>query len=142
MNPNELGRFKTTPENEYLSPEIWEILGTVDVIRVTPGRFSDDDLLLDLQTADDCYTAWLLKEGDVEYVFLIGSGWKSCGFPFCQVDFDPSEPYKTGKGQYGLIRGVAKDRFVELTKNGYVPTYDLVSTGDYKKDFCLAEMSY
>jgi len=72
-----------------------------------------------------------------KYVYLRGSGWADCGFPFFDETFDPKDPFQTGKGCYVLLKGKARNRFVKLAKQDFIPTFNDCSTGNITKDFSL-----
>ncbi len=117
----------------------WISLGEVDLVKVIPPQeFKWVRLLYDLQTAHDCYCADLNELDGVQYIYLQGSGWADSGFPFFDETFDPKKPFETGKGSYALIRGVAKDKFMQQCENGPL-NFLSVTTGNVRDDFCLAD---
>jgi hypothetical protein len=138
------GGFKTTLleyENEKVKwiPN-WKILGEVDVIDIPIGHpYLNDEPLIDLQAGSmHCYIADEMEYEGVKYIVLIGNGWgDEQGFPFNEVDFNPKEPFEHTTGMYALIRGVARDKFIELAKKDCIPDFNDIFTGDYKKDFVL-----
>ena len=164
MKDNEIGhfaydkpRFKSNKTNQYPRQRIakdskgnilftegeqikwlsnWESLGEVDTIDSIEG-IPFTELLIDLQTAQDCYCADLLVVNGVEYVCLTGSGWAGVGFPFWDEIFDPEHPYITGRGCYAILRGEAKDKFIALARKDYIPDFKKVSTGNHREDFIL-----
>lgn len=114
----------------------WAMLGEVDLVDI-PKDAPFSELLVDLQTATDCYCADLLVVNGVRYVALQGSGWAEAGFPFYDDTFDPKDPYTKGSGCYALIRGKAAEKFIKLAKQDFIPSFKEISTGDYKADFVL-----
>lgn len=133
---DENGKLVLTKDGNIKWVTNWEILGEVELVNI-PKNAPFGELLVDLQTANDCYCADELEVDGVKYVHLQGSGWADCGFPFYDDIFDIKDPYKIGNGCYALIRGLARNRFVKLAKKDYIPSFREISTGDYKKDFCL-----
>ncbi len=158
MKPNEIGHFPYMPprnqfdkggyERIYIDhveddgvvwATNWKILGEVTTINI-PEHFQSE-ILIDLQTASDCYCADLLTIDEKQYIFLYGSGWMECGFPFSSTSFDPDDPFETkgsAKGGYALLKGKAVDKFIELAKKDYLPNFDDCSTGNFQDDFILA----
>jgi hypothetical protein len=161
MKTNEIGQFPyVKPTNEY-SKDVhprryiahteagntkwvnnWKIMGEVDLIDI-PENHPFSELLIDLQTAFDCYCADILEvpgevEGEtIKYVYLRGSGWADLGFPFFDDTITNEDPYKTGSGCYALLRGKARDKFIKLSKQDFIPSFEDCFTGDLKKDFVL-----
>ena len=84
-------------ENDRL---VWksnaQFFGEVDIVS-TDGAVSKE-LVLDLQTGNDCYCAELIEVKEkpeyepFSYLYIYGSGWKELGFPFYEEDFDPEDP--------------------------------------------------
>ena len=120
----------------------WAILGEVELVDIPniPKDTEFSELLVDLQTAQDCYCADKLIVNGTTYVYLLGSGWSDCGFPFYDDTITEENLYETGKGSYALIRGEAAEKFIKLAKQDFIPDFKEVSTGDYKKDFCLPNL--
>jgi hypothetical protein len=114
----------------------WKILGEVDLIDIPKGK-EYDELLVDLQTAQECYCADLLVVDGVRYVALKGSGWADEGFPFYDDTITEKDLYATGSGCYALIRGKAAEEFIKLAKKDCIPSFKAVFTGDYRQDFVL-----
>ena len=120
----------------------WKIMGEVDLVDI-PKDKEFSELLIDLQTANDCYCADVLEapgevEGEtIKYVCLRGSGWAEMGFPFFDDTITNEDPYATGKGCYALLRGKARDRFIKIAKKDHMPSFEDCFTGDIRKDFVL-----
>jgi len=70
----------------------------------------DLDCVVDLQTAADCYCADTFKVGRETFVFLLGSGWKTCGWPF-------------DAGRYFLLGGETARKFVDLASQDFIPGF-------------------
>ena len=156
MKSNEIGHFPyQPPRNQYdngghprqlLTWENgnvkwlpnWKILGEVDVVNIPhEPPFKNDEPLIDLQTAHDCYCANELEVNGKKYIHLFGSGWADEGFPFYDDSFNPKDPYETGRGCYALLQGKARNKFFKLAQQDCIPTFNNCSTGNIKKDFIL-----
>lgn len=130
------GHCLLTKDGQIKWENNWKILGEVEVVDI-PKNAPLGKLLIDLQTANDCYCADILEVNGIKYVSLVGSGWAEVGFPFYDDTISEKDLYETGKGCYALIRGKARDTFIKLAEQDYIPSFKDVFTGDYKKDFCL-----
>jgi len=155
LKRNEIGHFPYVPKKGFSGggyPKLdhtyddkgnskwigtWKSLGEVDLISL-PDPFVAGKLLYDLQTANDCYCADDLEINGVQYIYLYGSGWAECGFPFYDETFDPDDPYKTGNGCYAYIRGIAREKFLKRCSKCTM-TFRNVFTGDVKADFVLPD---
>jgi len=113
----------------------WKIISDIELIDI-PDNTLYGELLIDLQTACDCYCANILEVNGIQYIKLTGSGWAETGFPFYDDTITEKHLYETGRGCYALIRGKAKDRFIKIAKKGCIPSFKDIFT-DYQKDFCL-----
>jgi hypothetical protein len=70
----------------------------------------DLDCVVDLQTAADCYCADTFRVDGETFVFLRGSGWKNCGWPF-------------DAGRYFLLGGKTARKFVDLASQDFIPGF-------------------
>lgn len=147
------GKLELTVDGNIKWVNNWKVIGEVDLIDVPKGlKFTE--LLVDLQTYNDCYCADILEvpeevEGEtikyvleveretIKYVFLRGSGWSDLGFPFYDDAISDKDVYVTGNGCYAMLRGKARDRFIKIAKQDRLPTFEDCFTGDIKKDFVL-----
>jgi hypothetical protein len=87
------------------------------------------DLLVDLQTATDCYCADLIKINNKKFVYLFGSGWKDCGFPYYQSVKEDDQR----SGHYLLLSGKACEIFCELINDDRISKFhDCFPDENYK----------
>jgi hypothetical protein len=130
------GKNCITEDGQIKWENNWAIMGEVELVDI-PQDAPFGELLIDLQTAHDCFCANEFEVNDVKYIALEGSGWAGVGFPFYDDTISEKDLYETGSGCYALIRGKARDEFIKLAKQNFIPSFKEVFTGDYKKDFCL-----
>jgi len=136
------GKLELTDKGRIKWIQNFKIMGEVDLIDIPKGK-ECSELLIDLQTAHDCYCADILElDGEVEgetikYVCLYGSGWADFGFPFYDDTITEKNTHNTGKGCYALLRGKARDKFIKIAKKDCLPSFEDCFTGDIKKDFVL-----
>jgi hypothetical protein len=67
----------------------------------------------------------------------MGSGWADAGWPFFDDVISEKDLYKTGCGSYALIKGKAREKFIELAKQDFIPSFNECVTGDIQADFAL-----